>query len=110
MGKQPGVDLSIGLPAGWAALSMQQRGADMADGDETEPGHEPPAEAHDQAFFFALARRGKEAWNAWRRDPANNDVHVSFAGIDFSEAPMDQIDFSAFKFGDRADFSNCKWR
>ena len=35
---------------------------------------------------------------------------VTFAGIDFSEAPKDQIDFSGFEFGDHADFSECKWR
>jgi hypothetical protein len=48
---------------------------------------------------------GQNAWNAWRRDPANKDVHVIFAGIDFSEAPRDRIDFSGFEFGDLADFS-----
>ena len=67
-----------------------------------EPGDEPPAEKpkYDQAFFLALAAKGKDAWNAWRRDPANKDIHVTFAGIDFSEAPRDEIDFSGFEFGD----------
>jgi hypothetical protein len=57
--------------------------------DEITPGDEPPAEQpkYDQAFFLALAAKGKDAWNAWRRDPANKDVRVTFAGIDFSEAP-----------------------
>jgi hypothetical protein len=64
----------------------------------------------DQAFFLALAAKGKEAWNAWRRDPANKGVRVTFAGIDFSEAPRDRINFSGFEFGDHADFSGCKWR
>ena len=54
--------------------------------------------------------KGKDAWNAWRRDPANKDVQVTFAGVDFSEAPKDKIDFSGFGFGDYADFSDCKWR
>lgn len=68
----------------------------MADESETEPGRgEPPAEAqsqkYDQAFFLDLAAKGKDAWNAWRRDPASKDVHVTFAGIDFSEALKDQI-------------------
>jgi hypothetical protein len=67
-------------------------------------------ERYDQEFFISLALKGKDAWNAWRRDPANNDVHVTFTGIDFSEAPRDRIDFSGFEFGDSANFSGCKWR
>src|SRR5580704_4154011 len=86
----------------------------MADGGEAAPGDEPPAEEpskkYDQAFFLALAAKGKEAWNVWRRDPANKDVRVTFARIDFSEAPRDGIDFSGFEFGNHADFSRCKWR
>jgi hypothetical protein len=66
-------------------------------------------EKYDQDFFLALAAKGKEAWNAWRREPTNKDVHVTFAGIDFSEAPRDEIDFSGFEFGDLANFSYCKW-
>jgi hypothetical protein len=81
----------------------------MADGNEAAPGDEPPAEEpskkYDQAFFLALAAKGKEAWNAWRRDPANKDVHVTFAGIDFSEAARDKIHFPGFEFGDDAHFS-----
>jgi hypothetical protein len=86
----------------------------MADGDKAAPGDEPPAEEpskkHDQAFFLDRAAKGKDAWNAWRRDPANKDVRVTFEGVDFSEAPKDQIDFSGFKFGHHANFSKCKWR
>jgi hypothetical protein len=82
--------------------------------EETTPGDEPPAEdsskKYDQEFFLALAAKGKDAWNAWRRDPVNNDVHVTFAGIDFSVAPRDKINFEGFEFGDFADFSRCKWR
>jgi uncharacterized protein YjbI with pentapeptide repeats len=66
-------------------------------------------EKYDQEFFLALAAKGKDAWNAWRRDPANKDVRVTFAGIDFSESPRDEIDFSRFEFGDHAIFSGCKW-
>jgi hypothetical protein len=65
---------------------------------------------HVKAFFLDLAAKGKDAWNAWRRDPANEDVHVIFASIDFSEALRDQIDFSGFEFGNHADFSRCNWR
>ena len=72
--------------------------------------NEEPSKEYDQAFFLALAAKGKDAWNAWRRDPANKDIRVNFEGIDFSEAPKDRIDFSGFEFGDHAVFSNCKWR
>jgi hypothetical protein len=82
--------------------------------DAIERGHESvaqnPSEKYDQAFFLDLAAKGKDAWNAWRRDPTNKDVRVTFAGVDFSQAPKDQIDFSGFEFGDYADFSLCKWR
>jgi hypothetical protein len=58
----------------------------MADDDETTPREEASAEEqaneHVKAFFLALAAKGKEAWNAWRRDPANKDVRVTFAGIE----------------------------
>jgi hypothetical protein len=79
--------------------------------DEYTPGDVPPAEQpiYDQAFFLALAAKGKDEWNKWRRDPANKDVRVTFAGVDFSVAPTDQIDFAGFEFGDQADFSGCKW-
>ncbi|MGA9486963.1 MAG: pentapeptide repeat-containing protein, partial [Methylocella sp.] len=67
-------------------------------------------EKYDQDFFLALAVKGKDAWNEWRRDPAHKDVRVTFAGIDFSEPPRDKIDFSGFEFGNDGDFSQCKWR
>ena len=37
--------------------------------DETPPGDDPPAKnpKYDQDFFLALAAKGKDAWNAWRR-------------------------------------------
>jgi uncharacterized protein YjbI with pentapeptide repeats len=79
------------------------------DGDETAPGDEPPTEDSSKAFFLALAAKGKDAWNAWRRNPANKDAYVTFKGVDFSVAPRDGIDFSGFEFGDWADFSQCKW-
>jgi uncharacterized protein YjbI with pentapeptide repeats len=66
--------------------------------------------AYDQKFFLDLAAKGKDAWNKWRRDPANKDVRVNFRGIDFSQARRDEIDFSGFEFRDHADFSECKWR
>jgi Pentapeptide repeats (9 copies) len=64
---------------------------------------------YDQEFFLALAAKGKDAWNEWRRDPANKDVRVTFASVDFAQAPRDQINFEGFEFGDHADFSGCKW-
>jgi len=80
--------------------------------DDNEPRSEPAAESSilDQEFFLALAAKGKDAWNAWRRDRANSNVQVTFKGVDFSVSPRDQIDFSGFEFGDRADFSECIWR
>jgi hypothetical protein len=66
--------------------------------------------AYNQEFFLDLASKGKSAWIAWRCDPANKYERVTFAGVDFSEAPRDQVDFSGFEFGDFADFSRCKWR
>ncbi len=82
----------------------------MADEDEegTEPSADPPK--YDQKFFLGVAAKGKDEWNAWRRDPVNEDVPVTFAGVDFSQAPRDEIDFSGFEFGGYADFSWCKWR
>jgi hypothetical protein len=79
--------------------------------DETAPGDELPAEnpKYDQAFFLKLAAKGKDVWNAWRRDSANKDVEVTFAGIDFSKAPHDEINFSGFEFGNDTDFSGCNW-
>ncbi|MCI0736316.1 MAG: hypothetical protein L0Y50_08610 [Beijerinckiaceae bacterium] len=82
----------------------------MADEDEERAG--PPAKSpkYDQEFFLGLAAKGKDVWNAWRRDPANKEVPVTLAGVDFSEAPRDKIDFSGFEFGGGANFSRCKWR
>ena len=55
--------------------------------DESTLGDEPPAEKpkHDQEYILALAAKGKDAWNAWRGDPANKYERVTFAGVDFSE-------------------------
>jgi hypothetical protein len=64
--------------------------------------------AYDQNIFLGLAAKGKDEWNKWRQ--ANKGVRVTFAGIDFSKAPRDEIEFSGFEFGDHADFSGCKWR
>ncbi len=86
----------------------------MGDGDETVPESEPPAEEqaneHVKAFFLALAAKGKDEWNKWRRDPANERERATFAGVDFSKAPLDTIDFSGFEFGHWVDFSGCVWR
>jgi hypothetical protein len=80
--------------------------------EENTAGDKPFAEkpTYDQNFFLALAAKGKDAWNEWRRDPANKNVRVTFEGIDFSVAPRDQINFSCFDFGNGADFSDCIWR
>ena len=77
----------------------------MTDGDDAGQSWEK----YDQTFFLDLAAKGKDEWNKWRRDPANKDVHVTFAGVVFSEAPRNRINFEGFEFGDYADFSNCTW-
>jgi hypothetical protein len=79
--------------------------------DETTEGAAPPAEKpkYDQAFFLDLARQGENKWNEWRRNPVNEGVPVTFADVDFSDAPRDEIDFSGFEFGNDTDFSGCKW-
>jgi hypothetical protein len=81
----------------------------LPDGDETEPGDEAPGR-YDHTFFLGLAAKGKDAWNAWRRDPANKDVRVTFAAVDFRQPPWDKINFEGFEFGEDTDFSHCKWR
>jgi hypothetical protein len=80
--------------------------------DETKPSGEPLAEKpkYNQEFFLALTLKGKDAWNNWRRDPANKDVAVTFADVNFREEPWDRINFSGFEFGDYTDFSRCEWR
>ena len=45
----------------------------MADADD-------PSKKYDQAFFLNLAAKGKDAWNAWRRDPANEDSARDLCG------------------------------
>jgi len=76
----------------------------MGNGDENAPGEKASAEEqaneHVKEFFLHIAKNGKDAWNAWRHDPANKDVSVTFAHVDFSVAPNDKIDFSGFEFGD----------
>jgi hypothetical protein len=64
----------------------------MGNGDEAAPGDKSPAQAqsYDQAFFLALAAKGKDEWNKWRSDPANKDAYVTFAGVDFSAEPWDK--------------------
>jgi hypothetical protein len=81
----------------------------MADETVSDGAPAPEAPKYDQDFFLALALKGKDAWNQWRRDPANKDIRVTFAGVDFSVAPLDQINFAGFEFGEGADFSKCIW-
>lgn len=69
---------------------------------------------YDQEFFLRLARpdadtdearaAARERWNAWRRDPTNKDVPVTFAGVDFRHCDNAWISFESFKFGDGARF------
>jgi uncharacterized protein YjbI with pentapeptide repeats len=86
----------------------------MGNGDAAAPGDEAPAtqaNEHMKAFFLTLAAKGKDAWYAWRHNPANKGVPVTFAGVDFCEGSRIQIDFSGFDFGaeENLNFSGCKW-
>src|ERR1700730_7715470 len=104
--------LTVGLPFRLHPPIRDSEATDtsrMVDKGETTPVKQASAEEQAKAFFLALAAKGKEAWNAWRRDPANKDAYVTFKGVDFSVAPRNGIDFSGFEFGDWADFSRCKW-
>lgn len=74
--------------------------------DQPGPKEGPSSEKYDTGFFLVLALKGKDAWNAWRRDPANKDISVIFRGVDFSAT---KINFEGFEFGDGADFSGCQW-
>ncbi len=64
-----------------------------------------------QAGCLALARLGKEAWNAWRlKYPVSGDYHPKNIAI-FSELVLDgaECNFSGFKFGDRATFESVRF-
>jgi hypothetical protein len=63
---------------------------------------EAASPVHDQAFFLALAREGRDAWNKWRH--ANANVAITFEGVDF-EAAGTGVNFRRFEFGDHANFS-----
>lgn len=80
--------------------------------EETGEGREVEAQipptVYNVTFFLDLARKGVEAWNEWRRDPANEGVKATFAGVDFSD-PRSRINFSGFEFGDHANFAQCVW-
>jgi hypothetical protein len=84
----------------------------MADGNEIAPEGEAP-ERHDQAFFLDLAAQGKDAWEQWRRDPANKDVRVTVRGHNFLQTPVNfegfdlgpGVDFTGRQFGNDANFT-----
>jgi hypothetical protein len=52
-----------------------------------------------------LARRGRDAWNTWRR--RNPDLPADFSRTDFRAPGSNKISFAGFEFGPNADFSNC---
>lgn len=63
------------------------------------------AQAPHKAGFLALARKGSEVWNAWRKGWPR--VRVDFSGVDFSKDP---VDFSSVQFGDGANFDGARFR
>lgn len=76
---------------------------------------EPPMPAYNQEFFLKLARprdgsaearaEARQGWNAWRRNPANAAIEVTFEGVDFRAEENSWISFAGFEFGNRTDFS-----
>jgi hypothetical protein len=70
-----------------------------------------PAEAEP---YLAIARRGKDAWNAWQNGqlnetnlPDRNKI-INFNGVDFSH-PENKIDFSSYLFNSTVMFISAKF-
>lgn len=90
---------------------MDERTTDLGKDNQEAPSPPIPRigvdgkPVHDQEFFLALARRGKDTWNAWRA--SNAGLAATFAGIDFRTPDNASIAFSYFRFGDDPDFSGC---
>ncbi len=89
----------------------------MSDDEASMSDTVPPESAkqvYDQVFFLDLARpkpgetqeQVRERWNAWRRDPANADVAVTFEGVDFRTEGNTGISFAGFEFRDWAKFND----
>jgi uncharacterized protein YjbI with pentapeptide repeats len=57
--------------------------------------------------YLTLARRGKEAWNAWRRE--NPDKKINFANVDFTRPENQDINFGGFEFGNGANFKGASF-
>ena len=89
---------SVDTPAPWEVVF-----ADAANGTPAAPTKEG---------FLALARHGKDVWNAWRNAyPCR--VHTAINGVVTTDGPkvdlrghafQDNVNFSEFLFGDDADF------
>jgi uncharacterized protein YjbI with pentapeptide repeats len=62
---------------------------------------------HNQAFFIALARRGKDVWNEWQ--DGHREANVTFEGVNFGKPENMGIDFSGFEFH-HANFRGCRFR
>ncbi len=59
-------------------------------------GHSMANERH-----LEIARKGKSAWKAWRRDP---DEALDLSGVDFSLPENREISFVGLELGDGANF------
>ena len=75
--------------------------------DESSTGEISPVAdpEYNSEYFINLVRKGKDEWNRWRRDPANQSVPVIFANIRFPVRGLPN-DFRNFEFGKRADFKH----
>lgn len=56
---------------------------------------------------LALARQGKDAWNAWRKESPGEPA--DFSGADFTLDENKEINFTGLKFGEKANFRGAKF-
>ncbi len=75
----------------------------MAQPKEAKPARKPAEDPAPQEEFLKLARMGKDAWNAWRRDNPNEPA--DFSGVNFISQDNREICFAGYAFGYHTDFS-----
>lgn len=56
------------------------------------------------SHHLVRARKGREAWNAWRRE--NPKKPADFSGVNFMDPENENICSAGFEFGENADFSD----
>lgn len=78
----------------------------MAENEEQDEKDKPEPLEGEEAL--ALARQGKNAWNAWAED--NPGREVDFVGVDFTAEGNKDISFEGFTFPGEADFSEANFQ